>query len=128
MSFEKKQLPTEHPMYLFSSPVHTDGEVAIKEEVEAYVINEVDHTEAIQVKGRTLPISASVDLPDAVCEGFTFKQRVVHCQQECFLLARWKPDRYMRRAASGTSQRWFVDKQLFPDDPGSFLSALAEIS
>ncbi len=125
MPFNKAAIPSEHPMYIFRSSIGTDGEVTIKEEVEAYLISEVDHTERIRVKGRVIDVQGSADLPDAVCDGLTFKQRVVRCGQQCFLLARWKPDRYMRRAASGTSQKWFLDKELFPSDIPHFLSDLS---
>jgi hypothetical protein len=32
------------------------------------------------------------------------------------LIARWKPDRQMRRMAPDWSQKWFVEKELFPPD------------
>jgi len=128
MSFNKPVIPAEHPMYIFESPVSTDTEVAIKTEIDAYLISEVDHRQCIRMGERTLDISESIDLPDAICGGFTFKQRVINCEAHCFLLARWKPDRYMRRAAAGTSQKWFLDKEFFPEDPQCFMRGLASAS
>ena len=58
-----------------------------------------------------------MDLDDAECEGLTFKRRLVQLKDgTCYLMARWKPDRYMRRAAAGKSQKWFLDKEVFPKD------------
>jgi len=88
-------------------------------------VSDVDDTAAIYVGDNVFPISTSLELPDAECDGLTFKQRVVKTEKgECLLLARWKPDRYMRRTAPDWSQRWFVEKRLFPTDTGRFFSRL----
>jgi len=123
---EKLAILSKHPMYLFASSLQTATEVAIKREVDAYLINEVNHTERIRLGDTMLDVRASMDLPDAICDGLTFKQRVVRCDEHCFLLARWKPDRYMRRAAAGACQKWFLDKEFFPEDPKHFMNNLAE--
>jgi hypothetical protein len=108
-------LPTEDPMEIFSAPRITRKEHVVKQEIDRYHVSEVDETEVIYVGKRSLSIYQSLDLPDALCEGYTFKQRLIATEGgECLLIARWKPDRHMRRSASAWSQKWFVEKELFP--------------
>jgi hypothetical protein len=103
----------------------TRKEKVLKKEIATYHVSEVDDTAVIYVGDRALPLLTSLELPDAECEGLTFKQRVVQTEKgDCFLLARWKPDRYMRRNAPARSQRWFVEKKLFPPDAGRFFNRL----
>jgi len=105
-------------MHLFSSPRLTRREKAVKQEVDSYLVNEIENSESMQVGRRVLKVESSVDLDDAECKGLTFKRRLVQLKNgTCYLMARWKPDRYMRRAAAGKSQKWFLDKEVFPKDP-----------
>ena len=104
-------------MHLFSSPRLTRREKSMKQEVDAYLVNEIEDSQSLRVGRRLLRIESSVDLEDAECKGFTFKRRLVQLRDgTCYLMARWKPDRYMRRAAAGKSQKWFLDKEVFPKD------------
>ena len=112
-------LPSEDPMEIFSAPRITRKEQVVKQEIDRYHVSEVDETEVIYVGKRALSIYQSLDLPDALCEGYTFKQRLIATEGgECLLIARWKPDRHMRRSASAWSQKWFVEKELFPPNQG----------
>jgi hypothetical protein len=111
------QPPDGHPMYIFSSPRLTRREKSMKQEVDAYLVNEIENSAALRVGRRVFHIESSVDLEDAECDGLTFKRRLVQLRDgTCYLMARWKPDRYMRRAAAGKSQKWFLDKEVFPTD------------
>jgi hypothetical protein len=106
-------------MEIFSSPRITRKENVVKKEIDRYHVSEVDETEVIYVGKRSLSILHSIDHPDALCEGYTFKQRLIATEGgECLLIARWKPDRHMRRSASAWSQKWFVEKELFPPNQG----------
>ena len=104
-----------HPMRQLVSPKLAEKETIVKQEVDAYYTSEIEKTAHFAVGRRRYRVSNYLDLPDATCEGLTFKLRLVEVQTGvCFLLARWKPDRYMRRASAGRCQKWFVEKQLFP--------------
>ena len=112
-----KEPPEVHPMHIFSAPRLTKREKAVKQEVDAYLVNEIENSESMRVGKRVFQIESSVDLHDAECEGLTFKRRLVQLKNgTCYLMARWKPDRYMRRAAAGKSQKWFLAKEVFPRD------------
>lgn len=112
-------LPTEDPMGIFSAPRITRKENVVKQQIDRYHVSEVDETEVIYLGKRSLSIDHRLDLPDALCDGYTFKQRLIATEGgECLLIARWKPDRHMRRSASAWSQKWFVEKELFPPDQG----------
>ncbi|MFB3879988.1 MAG: hypothetical protein ACE149_01930 [Armatimonadota bacterium] len=114
-----------NPIKQFSAPRLTRKEQVLKKEIETYRVNDVDETAVIYVGNSALPIFRSVELPDAQCDGLTYKQRVVSTEKgDCLLLARWKPDRYMRRAAPAWSQKWFVEKKLFPGDADRFFEKL----
>ena len=116
-------LPKKHPMLIFSSPRLTRREARVKKEVDSYVINEVDRTQSLTVGRRQYHVESSLDLPDLTCRGLTFKARLVMLKGgNCYLMARWKPDRYMRRLAERTQQKWFLDKELFPPDPAKFFA------
>jgi hypothetical protein len=113
------------PIKQFSSPRLTRKEQVLKREIETYRVSEVDDTAVIYVGNSALPIFRSLELPDAECEGLVYKQRVVATNKgDCLLLARWKPDRYMRRTAPAWSQKWFVEKKLFPSDAERFFARL----
>jgi hypothetical protein len=112
-------------MQRFSARKLTRRESVLKREIDAYHVSEVDNTAVIYVGSRAFSIYHTLDLPDATCDGLTFKQRVVQTEKgDCLLLARWKPDRYMRRSAPEWSQKWFVEKQLFPPDQARFFARL----
>ncbi len=103
----------------------TRKENVLKQEIDRYHVSDVDETEVIYVGRRVLSVYQSLDLPDAMCEGYTFKQRLVSTDDgECLLIARWKPERHMRRSASAWSQKWFVEKELFPPDMGRLFSRI----
>ncbi len=105
------------PIQRFRARPLARKESVLKQEIDAYFVSDVDNTSCITLGRRLMTISQTLDLPDAVCEGLTFKQRLIHTQRgECLLIARWKPDRHMRRNAPDWSQKWFVEKQLFPPD------------
>ena len=113
------------PIKRFASSRFVRREVVLKQEIEAYYVSDVDNRVFLRMGKRSMSISQSLDLPDCVCEGLTYKQRLVQTELgDCLLLARWKPDRHMRRAAPDWSQRWFVEKQLYPPDHGKFFSRL----
>ena len=114
-----------NPIKRFSAAKLTRKEQVMKKEIESYRVNDVDDTAIIYVGNSALSIFRSLELPDAECEGLTYKQRVVTTEKgDCLLLARWKPDRYMRRTAPAWSQRWFVEKKLFPPDAERFFERL----
>lgn len=105
----------------------TRKESVVKQEIDHYRVSEVDETEVIYVGTRARSIYRSLDLPDALCDGYTFKQRLVRTDGgDCLLLARWKPDRHMRRSASAWSQKWFVEKELFPPDSDRLFTRVAK--
>lgn len=110
-----------HPMEVFTSPRFTRKENSVKREIESYYMSDITEAESLFIDGHRYHIRSRLDIPDAVCQGLTFKLRLV-CIEDgtCYLLARWKPDRYMRRSAGALSQKWFVEKELFPPDPGRF--------
>ena len=112
-----------HPMHRLETPKMTKKEKVLKREVDAYLVSDVRETARILIGPKAYEIMDAVDLPDAICEGLTFKMRLVHMKGGvCYLLARWKPDRYMRRAAAGKSQKWFLDREVFPKDPAELFS------
>ena len=114
-----------NPIESFSARKMTRKERIVKEAIASYHVSEVDDTSVIYVGETARPILTSLELPDAECDGLTFKQRLVQTDDGDFLLlARWKPDRYMRRTAPDWSQRWFVEKQLFPPNGNRFLTRL----
>lgn len=116
------------PMYLFSSPKLTQKEKVLRKQIDSYVISEIQGREWLEISGKRIQIESSLDMPDIVCEGpaaskFTFRRRLVLARGgNCYLLARWVPDRYMRRSAERSQQKWFVFKQVFPRDPERFLA------
>jgi hypothetical protein len=115
-------------MYLFSSPKLTQKEKVLRKQIDSYVISEIQGREWLEIAGKCIQITSSLDMPDVVCEGpaaskFTFKRRLVLARGgNCYLLARWVPDRYMRRSADRSQQKWFVFKQVFPRDPERFFA------
>lgn len=114
-----------NPIKQFSARKLTRKEQVLKKEIETYRVSDVDDTAVIYVGNSALPIFRSLELPDAECEGLVYKQRVVTTKKgDCLLLARWKPDRYMRRSAPAWSQKWFVEKKLFPPNEERFFSRL----
>ena len=101
----------------------TRKENVVKQEIDSYRLSDVDDSAVIYVGRKTMSIYQTLDLPDATCDGLTFKQRLVQTKGgDCLLLVRWKPDRYMRRSAPAWSQKWFVEKELFPTDLHRFFS------
>lgn len=113
------------PIGRFSARKLTRKENVVKRQIDSYRVSDVDNTAVLYFGRKALAIYQSLDLPDATCDGLTFKQRLVQTQNgDCLLLARWKPDRYMRRSAPEQSQRWFVEKELFPPDTGRFFSRI----
>ena len=122
-SREPPQLP---PIRRFSARKMTRKENVLKREVDAYHVSDVDNTAVIHVGSRAMQIYQSLDLPDSVCDGLIFKRRVIQTASgACLLLARWKPERHMRRTITEWSQKWFVEKQLFPPDTERFFQKLA---
>jgi len=114
-----------NPIQSFTSRKMTRKEKVLKTQIDTYHVSDVDDTAVIYVGAKSLPILTSLELPDAECDGLTFKQRVVQTNRgDCLLLARWKPDRYMRRTAPVSSQKWFVEKKLFPPDKERFFHRL----
>jgi hypothetical protein len=106
------------PINRFSGQRLTRREKVVKQEIDAYHVSEVDDTAVIYVGDEALSIYRSLELPDAECHGLTYKQRLISTESgNCMLIARWKPDRQMRRMAPDWSQKWFVEKELFPPDP-----------
>ena len=113
------------PMKRFNTPRMTRRENIVKRVIDAYHVSDVDDTAVIYMGDRALSIYQSLDLPDLDCEGLTFKRRVVVIDNgDCLLIARWKPDRQMRRAAPHWSQKWFVEKKLFPPNADRFFARL----
>ena len=113
------------PIRSFTSRKMTRKEKVLKKQIDTYHVSDVDDTAVIYVGDATMPIRTSLELPDTECDGLTFKQRVVQTNKgDCLLLARWKPDRYMRRNAPVSSQTWFVEKKLFPPDKERFFNRL----
>jgi len=120
---EEERIPAEHPMQVFSGPRLTSQEKPVKRRVDAYITSEINHTQLIRVGGKTYQIKQSVDLSDLTCAGLTFKRRVVEVKSgACYLMARWKPDRHMRRLAEPNSQKWFLAKEIFPKDHEKFFA------
>jgi len=114
-----------NPIKRFSAPKMTRKEKVLKKEIETYHLSDVDDTAVIYVGNSTMSIGRSLELPDAECDGLTYKQRIVSTEKgDCLLLARWKPDRYMRRTAPIRSQRWFVEKKLFPPNADRFFARI----
>ena len=113
------------PIQRFSARKLTRKENIVKREIDAYHVSDVDNTAVIYFGRKALAVYQSLDLPDATCEGLIYKQRLVQTQNgDCLLIVRWKPDRYMRRSAPDWSQKWFVEKELFPPDLTRFFSRL----
>jgi len=113
------------PIRRFTSRKLTRKESIVKREIDSYHVSDVDNTAVIYYGRKALSIYQTLDLPDANCDGLTYKQRLVQTREgECLLIARWKPDRYMRRTALDWSQKWFVEKQLFPPDLVRFFARL----
>lgn len=114
------------PMRRFSTRKMTKKENVVKREVDLYHVSDIDNTAVIYVGNRVMQIYQSLDLPDAECDGLVFKRRVIQTAKgACLLLARWKPERHMRRTTTEWSQKWFVEKQLFPPDTERFFAKLA---
>ena len=106
------------PVERYRAPKLTPKETVVKRQIDSYRISEIDNSAIIHIGTKAMEIFQSLDLPDATCDGFTFKQRLVQTVDgDCLLLARWKPDRHMRRNAVEWSQKWFVEKELHPPDP-----------
>ena len=113
------------PIERFSTSRFVRKETVLKQEVESYYVSDVDNIAFINMGKRKHTISQVLDLPDAVCAGLTYKQRLVQTERgDCLLLARWKPERHMRRNAPDWSQKWFVEKQLLPPDNEKLFSRL----
>lgn len=113
------------PIRRFSSRKLTRKENVVKREIDSYHVSDVDNTAVIYFGRKALSVYQSLDLPDANCDGLVYKQRLVQTKDgDCWLLARWKPDRYMRRSAPDWSQKWFIEKELFPSDLTRFFSRL----
>ena len=113
------------PIERFSTSRFVRKETVLKQEVESYYVSDVDNIAFINMGKRKHTICQVLDLPDAVCAGLTYKQRLIQTERgDCLLLARWKPDRHMRRNAPDWSQKWFVEKQLFPPDNEKLFSRL----
>lgn len=105
------------PIERFSSARLVKKETVLKREIEAYYTSDVDNAAFIRCGKRKHNILQTLDLPDAMCDGLTYKQRLICTEKgDCLLLARWKPERHMRRNAPEWSQRWFIEKQLYPPD------------
>jgi len=123
---EPIRIPDQHPMNLFECPRLTSREKKLKKEVDGYVISEIQGEARLLIDNATVIVDSSVDLPDSVCDGLTFKRRLVLMDGgNCYLLARWKPDRYMRRSANGQCQKWFIVRQCFPANARRFLAQKA---
>jgi len=111
------------PIRRFSTRKMARKENVVKREVDVYHVSDVDNTAVIYVENRAMAVYQSLDLQDAVCDGLVFKQRLIQTTKgDCLLLARWKPDRHMRRTATEWSQKWFVEKELFPADMERFFT------
>jgi hypothetical protein len=117
----------EHPMFKLSSPRLTKKEKVLKKEVDAYLVSDVRETARILIGQKAFDIVDAIDLPDETSEGLIFKMRVVHMKNgNCYLLARWKPERHMRRNTGGLSQKWFVEKEVFPPNKERFLARMQQ--
>jgi len=115
----------DHPMLKLSSPKLTRKEKVLKREIDAYLVSDVKETARILIGEKTMDIQEAIDLPDETCDGLTFKMRLVHLKGgRCYLMARWKPDRYMRRNIGKLSQKWFLEKQVFPPNKDRFLQKM----
>jgi len=113
------------PIQRFTSRKLTRKENIVKRQIESYHVSDVDNTAVIYFGRKAHSVYHSLDLPDATCDGLTYKQRLVQTGDgDCLLIARWKPDRYMRRSAPDRSQRWFIEKELFPPDLTRLFSRL----
>jgi len=116
---------SHEPMRRFSARRLTRKESVVKREVDTYHVSDVDDTAVLYVGSKIMSICQTLDLPDTDCDGLTFKQRVIQTERgDCLLLARWKPDRQMRRTAPTWSQRWFVAKRLYPPTPEGLFTRL----
>jgi hypothetical protein len=105
------------PIERFNATRFVRKETVLKQEIESYYSSDIDNVSIIRYGKRRCTVSQSLDLPDAVCDGLTYKQRLIQTERgDCLLLVRWKPERHMRRNAPEWSQKWFVEKQLFPPD------------
>jgi len=123
---EPLKIPDQHPMQIFDCPRLTSRERKLKKEIDGYIISEIEGRARLLIDNRTVVVDSSVDLPDSVCDGLTFKRRLVLMDGGmCYLLARWKPDRYMRRSANGQCQKWFIERQCFPSNARRFLAEKA---
>ena len=123
LSKRAAQKESFEPLRRFSAPRLTRKEKVVKKEIDTYHVSDVDNTAVIYVGDRALSVYRSLELPDAECDGLTYKQRLVTTNRgDCFLVARWKPDRQMRRTAPEWSQKWFLAKKLFPPDADRFFS------
>ena len=120
---EPIRIPDQHPMKIFDCPRLTSREKKLKKEIDGYITSEIEGQARILIEDRTVIVDSSVDLADCICDGLTFKRRLVLLDGgNCYLLARWKPDRYMRRSANGQRQKWFIDRECFPSDARRFLA------
>lgn len=118
-----------NPIQQFSVPKLTPKEEVMKAEIDTYHVSDVDNTAVIYVGKSALSVFRSLELPDAECEGLIYKQRVISTDKgDCMLLARWKPDRYMRRTAPSWAQKWFVEKKLYPANAERFFAKLERTS
>jgi len=117
----------DHPMFQLNSPRFTRKEKVLKREVDAYLMSDVRETAKLQIGKRSHEIKNEMDLPDETCKGLTFKMKLVQVKKGSFyLLARWKPDRYMRRNTCGLSQKWFIDKEVFPPNIDRFVKRIQD--
>jgi hypothetical protein len=113
------------PIERFSATRFVKKETVLKRDIEAYYTSDVDNAAFIRCGKRKHTIEQTLDLPDAMCDGLTYKQRLICTEKgDCLLLVRWKPERHMRRNAPEWSQRWFVEKQLFPPDSEKLFARL----
>lgn len=113
------------PMERFNARRITRKENVVKKKIDTYHVSDVDDTAVLYVGRTAVSIYNTLDLPDADCDGLTFKQRLIQTKKgNCLLLARWKPERHMRRSAPPQSQKWFVAKELFPPDAEQLFSRL----
>jgi hypothetical protein len=117
----------EHPMFKLSSPKLTKKEKVLKREVDAYLVSDVRETARILIGQKAFDIVEAIDLPDEMSEGLIFKMRLVQMKNgNCYLLARWKPERHMRRNTGGLSQKWFLEKEVFPPNTERFLTRMQQ--
>jgi hypothetical protein len=117
--------PALPPMQRYRGDRLARRETVLKREIESYYVSDVDNTASILLDKQAMSIACTLELPDAVCDGLTFKQRLVQTARgDCLLIARWKPDRHMRRSTPEWSQKWFVEKQVYPPDNDRLFSRL----